>query len=176
MVNTPVQTSQKHVDIEIHFRNVPSHFSYEDIWNWTAKHVEYIQCTHEWRPVVAFCLMWASTMARTEGENHLPPKPTEDKHCRLDASVTLKIRSPYRITNFEIEYDSEKSPFVEDYGFNFKMGISTCLCKKSYFNLIDALRNTIPYELMDKPCSIFLKPYKMFWDKSEDPYILQIEQ
>lgn len=177
MVNTPVQTAQKHVDIEIHFRDVPSHFKHEDMWNWTAKHVEYIKCAHEWKPIVAFCLMWVSTTARMDGENYLIPRPAKwDKHSRIDAGIVLKIRSPYRISNFEIEYDSDKAPFLEDYGFNFKMGISTCLCEKPYFNLIDALKNTIPYELMNKPCSTFLKPYKMFWDKSEDPYILQIEQ
>lgn len=177
MVNTPIQTAQKHVDIEIHFRDVPSHFNYENMWNWTAKHVEYIRCAHELKPIVAFCLMWASTTARMDEENHLIPRPAKwDMDSRIDAGIILKIRSPYRITNFEIEYDSDRAPFLEDYGFNFKMGISTCLCEKPYVSLNDALRNTIPYELMDKPCSTFLRPYKMFWDKSEDPHILQIEQ
>lgn len=177
MDETPTQTAYKHIDMEIKFTNIPIEYEYEDLWAWTSKHVEYMKCAPEWKAFTAFCLMWATTMAYPKRENFMTPKPEKwNVVGKLDAGLKLKIKSNFHITNFEFKYNSDSAPILENRGFEFKMAVSDCLCQKTYATLIDALRFTLPFELRDKPCSTFMKPYKLYWNKTEDPYILQINQ
>lgn len=161
--------------MDIEMENIPSAYSYEDKWALTAKHVKYMKCIPEWKAFISFCLMWSTTMAHPNLINHSEPNPTKwNISSKLDLGLYIKVISEKEPENFEFEYDSKLAQFPNEPDFKFKISINNCSCPKPFYRLIDALRQTIAYELGSLSCKSFLTPYNLCWDKSEEPYILKI--
>lgn len=176
MENHTVHAFYKHVEMEIEIKDVTTPYKYEALWALTAKHVDYMRCIPEWKPFISFCLMWSTTIAQPKMIDYLKPIPQKwDISSKLDLGLYVKIISETKPENFEYEYDSKLAPFFNEPEFKFKVSMSDCLCPKPFSRLIDAFKQNIPYELKHLPCRFFFKPYNLYWDKSEDPYILKIK-
>lgn len=167
------------ISIELKIFNADWHpcLPYDELWAMTTKHSEKFQCEAKWKPLVQFCLMWATTTANPDRCNLLDLEiRRETLNSWINENVTVKIISDSEPGEYEYSYDSWTLGGMGSPHIRFSLKIRKNESLQIPRTLMEAFRNTVPYEISDISCKICLKPYKLKWYKIEDPYILQLAE
>lgn len=174
----PIHTLESFISVELEIFGAwwkPS-IMYQELWSMTMEHYEYFWCKPEFEPIIRFCLMWATTMAQPTVYDHLDfiGERRSNISSWFNEDVKLKILSNKVPENYIYVYDSRKennriNPQIR---FSFKFEKNTTLNFGRI--LIDAFRDTVPTDIDDAPCRMFMKPYNLKWIKDKEPYRLAL--
>lgn len=155
------------------------YITYQEIWNMTREHREHLQCKPEWEPIVRFCLMWTTTIAKPTVYDFLDfiGGRQTNMNSSLSEYTKLKLKSENEPENYEFIYDSrerniEKAPHIK---FSVKIERNDTI--NFGRSLIRAFRDTVPLDIHETPCKTFMRPYNLIWIKEvEEPYRLEIKK
>lgn len=137
------------------------------LWSITNKHIDNIQCKPEWKPFIIFCLMWATTTSKVPKSTQLRPRRSS-----FQENVVIQLLAEKEPEDYEYEYNSCLIKDWKDDHVILAIEISPAFEKPS--RLIDAFEYMLPYKERRLPCKKCMKAFRLRWNKTEDPYLLEL--